>query len=99
MKKVQKPENEKVLFLKSDRDQNANNISNAEVFSELPQPSFLSSMVTHWNPHLTKANQRPGSMLAHCASSFPVPGHSSISMAEIIEAFDKALERWFPSYK
>ena len=99
LKKVKKPLNEKVLFLKSDTDQNANNVSNAEACSELPQPSFLSSMVTHWNPHLTKANQRPGSMLAHCASSFPVPGHSSISMAEIIEAFDKALERWFPSYK
>ena len=101
LKKVQKIENEEVLCSKPNTDKNANYTSNAGVLPELPQQLFLPSMVTHWNPLLTKASQRPRSttsMLAHCAM-LPHPESSFLSMAEIIEAFDKALERWFPSYK
>ena len=72
-------------------------------------------MVSHWNYQVEQIYQRPGSitsMITHCAL-LPPPGSSFLSMAEVLEALenrenpmtavlealDKALERWSQSLK
>ena len=58
---------------------------------DLFEPSFLPSMVSHWNPNFTKSFQRSSNittMISHCVL-LPPPGSSFITMAEVVEAFDK----------
>ena len=59
--------------------------------NEMFEPSFLPSMVSHCNTNFTKSFQRSSditTMISHCAL-LPPPGSSFISMAEVVEAFDK----------
>ena len=103
-----KPDKDKV-------DENANNNCNSGDFSDLSEPLYLPSMVSHWNYQVEQIYQRPGSitsMITHCAL-LPPPGSSFLSMAEVLEALenrenpmtsvlealDKALERWSQSLK
>ena len=58
---------------------------------DLFEPSFLPSTVSHWNPNFTKSFQRSSNittMISHCVL-LPPPGNSFITMAEVVEAFDK----------
>ena len=70
-------------------------------FSDASSHSFTSSLVSHWNPHLTKSFQQPSnisSMVTHCTIlPSPSPGSSLLLMAEVIEALDKAAEELIES--
>ena len=87
-----KKEKVKTKLLKSENsDENANKIV-GEVNTENDDAeslkcSFISSMVSHWNPIVVNSPQRPGSiptMVFHCAL-LPPPGSSFLSMAEVLE--------------
>ena len=63
--------------------------------SERDEPMFISSMVSHWNMNFIEILQRPASlssMICHCAP-LPPPGSSFITMAEVVEAFDKIFDK------
>ena len=65
------------------------------------EPSFISSMVSHWNPNVIQSLQRPGSiptMISHCAL-LPPPGSSFLSMAEVLEGLEAAFEKIFEKMK
>ena len=74
-------------------------------YSGNSRPHLTTSMVSHWNPYTIKTFKRPNSvpsMISHCASH-PSPGSSLLSMTEVLEALNKALEnlssgmKWFDS--
>ena len=76
-----------------------NNLNSVDL-SELTDPLYLPSMVSHWIPQVTRSYQRPGSissMITHCAL-LPPPGSSFISMEEVKIALDKLLDKWFPRH-
>ena len=64
-------------------------------------PFMTTSMVSHWSPYISQTSQRPSSitsMVARCALH-PPPGSSLLSMAEVLEALNKAVERLSDSMK
>ena len=64
-------------------------------------PSLISSMVSHYNPQIVETFQRPASvssMIAHCPLS-PSPGSSLLSMKEVMEALERAVDKMFQSMK
>ena len=69
--------------------------------SDSSDPSFIPTMVSHYNPHILKTFQRPASvasMIAHCSLS-PPPGSSLLTMKEVMEALEKAVDKMFQSMK
>ena len=105
---IKKLEQEKLKLIKGSHlkavksknlDVNSNNL-------RLPSTDFLShsfipSMVSHWNPHLIKNIHNPSdlsSMVTHCGV-LPPPGNSTLSISEVLEALNKAVEKLFDSAK
>ena len=79
-------------------DVNANHSSENNMepvaFSNASSNSFI-SLVSHWYPHSIKSFQQPSSissMVTHCALS-PPPENSLLSMSEVLEALNKAVEK------
>ena len=93
-------------FKSEEKDENANIETFEAIASSYPpapaefsNPSFTPSMVSHHNPHLIETFQRPASitsMISHCALS-PPPGSSFLTMVEVMEALEEALEKMFQS--
>ena len=82
--------NEKVVEMKTEKDD-----------EESLKCSFISSLVSHCNPHIIHSPQRPGSittMVSHCAS-LPPPGSSFLSMAEVLEGLEAAFEKMLSKMK
>ena len=81
-------------------DVNANStniISSTSTSSSDSSSLFISSMVSHWEPNLNRSIKPPSditSMIAHCAVS-PLPGSYLLSMSEVLEALEKAVEKMF----
>ena len=87
------------------KDVNENNNLNPGAPSEMFEPLFMPSMVSHWNPQVMKVYQRPASissMITHC-TLLPPPSRSFLSMKEVLHyeilALDKIIDRMFPSFK
>ena len=62
---------------------------------------LTTSMVSHWSPNITTMFKRPSSitsMVTHCALH-PPPGSSLLSMSEVLEALNKAVENLFNGIK
>ena len=72
---------------------------NSGPFTTHSDPSLISSLASHWTPHVPTSYQRPAnisSMITHC-KLHPLPGSSLLSMEEVKEAFDRifAKYKWF----
>ena len=86
-------------------DVNANNTEgNSQKSTSVTDSSsslLIPSMVSHWSPNLNKLFYRPSdlsSMVSHCAM-LPPPGSSLLSMKEVLEALDKAVDKLFASMR
>merc|ERR1712240_969277 len=58
---------------------------------EVSEPSFIPSLISHWNPNITTTFQRPSSihsMISHCAMH-PPPGRPLVTMEDVFIALEK----------
>ena len=64
----------------------------------LSSHSLIPSMVSHCNPNLTSITSDLSSMVAHC-TMLPPPGSLPLSIEEVLEALDKAVQKINASMK
>ena len=95
-----KRENSAKTIESKNRDENANIKTLDQIsISDYSGSMIFPSMVSHHVPQAVKIFQRPASvtsMIAHCALS-PPPGSSLLSMKEVMEELEKAVEKMFQS--
>ena len=111
---IRKLEQEKLKLIKGSnlkavKSENLDVNSNSLMLpsSHFSSHSFIPSMTSHWNPHSIKPFYSPSdlsSMVTHCAV-LPPPRSSPLSISEVLEALNKAVEKlnastkWIDSFK
>ena len=83
-------------------DENSNNTEactkKRTSMPSLSSHSLIPSMVSHCNPNLTSITSDLSSMVAHC-TMLPPPGSLPLSIEEVLEALEKAVQRINASMK
>ena len=97
---LKQQQNKKEIVSKTSKSKNWDENANFKTVdlvatSDSSGSMFIPSMVSHFNPHIDNTFQRPtdiASMITHCILS-PPPGSSLLSMVEVMEGLEKAVEK------